>query len=445
MAHEYFALQKQGTWSLIPPPPNASIIGCKWTYRTKLHSDGSIARFKARLVALGNRQEYGIDYEETFSPVAKLPTIRILFTVALYHGWQVQQLDVEKAFLHGNLSETVYMSQPKGFEDSSHPTHVCRLHKAIYGLKQSPRQWYNTFTTHLISLGFSHSKSDSSLLIRKQPSSTIFLLIYVDDILITGNNSSAIFDLLQKLNQTFAMKHLGTAHSFLGINITTKPNQYFLSQPQYAKSILQQAGMSSSNSLANPNCTKLPQQFGNDPILSDPQNYRKITGSLLYLTITRPDISYSVNILSQHMHNPMPEHIYLLKRLLRYISGTQYFGIPITKHNLSLTSFSDADWAGDPLSRKSTSGFCSFLDTTLISWRVKKQHTVARSSTESEYRALAAASADLIWLRRILADFQVPLDKPTDLYCDNTSTIALANNPVYHARTKHIEIDHRFI
>ncbi|KAI0494420.1 hypothetical protein KFK09_024554 [Dendrobium nobile] len=265
--------------------------------------------------------------------------------------------------------------------------------------------------------------------------STIFLLIYVDDILITGNNSLAISDLLQKLHTKFAMKHLGQAHSFLGIQITSRPNQYFLSQPQYANSILQIANMTSSNSLANPTCTKLPQNLVEDPILSDRNTYRKITGSLQYLTITRPDISYSVNILSQHMHNLMPPHIYLLKRLLRYIHGMQYFGIP----------FSDANWARDLVSRKSTSGFCSFLGTTLISRTVKKQHTVARSSTESEYRALAAATADLIWLLRILADFQVPLDKPTDLYCDNTSYIALANNLVYHARKKQIEIDHRFI
>ncbi|PKU85369.1 Retrovirus-related Pol polyprotein from transposon TNT 1-94 [Dendrobium catenatum] len=446
MAHEFLALQKQGTWNLVPPPPNTSILGCKWTYRTKFHSDGSIARFKARLVALGNRQEHGIDYDETFSPVVKLPTIRILITVALHHGWSIQQLDVENAFLHGTLTETVYMTQPKGFEDASNPNHVCRLHKAIYGLKQAPRQWYNTFSNHLTSLGFSHSKSDPSLLIRKRTNSLIFLLIYVDDILLTGNNSQDINNLLHQLKSTFAIKHLGTAHSFLGIKITSQnPNQLFLSQPQYAKHILQLAQMSECNALANPSCTKLPQLVPPDPILSDPSLYRQITGSLQYLTITRPDLAYSVNVLSQHMQNPQPPHTYLLKRLLWYIRGTLHYGIPITKSALTLTSYSDADWAGDPVSRKSTSGFCSFLGTTLISWSVKKQHTVARSSTESEYRALAAATADILWLRRVLDDFGINTNTPTDLHCDNTSAIAIANNPVFHARTKHIEIDQRFI
>ncbi|PKU81706.1 Retrovirus-related Pol polyprotein from transposon TNT 1-94 [Dendrobium catenatum] len=165
MAMEFFALQQQGTWSLTTPPPDALILGCKWTFRLKLHADGSIAKHKARLVAQGNHQEYGIDYTETFSPVAKLPTIRVLLTVALHNNWPVQQLDVANAFLHGNLSETVYMTQPKGFEDTSHPNQVCRLHKSIYGLKQSPRQWYNTFTEFLGTLGFIHSQSDPSLLL----------------------------------------------------------------------------------------------------------------------------------------------------------------------------------------------------------------------------------------------------------------------------------------
>ncbi|PKU75707.1 putative mitochondrial protein [Dendrobium catenatum] len=173
--------------------------------------------------------------------------------------------------------------------------------------------------------------------------------------------------------------------------------------------------------------------------------YRSITGALQYLTLTRPDISFSVNLLSQNMHEPHPKHFYLLKRLLRYIKGTLNFGLPITKTDLVLKSFSDADWAGDPLTRKSTTGFCSFLGDTLISWTVKKQKTVSRSSTESEYRALAALTSDIIWLRRLLTDFGISQNYPTKLYCDNMSAIALANNHVFHSRTKHIEIDQKFV
>ncbi|XP_028551686.1 uncharacterized protein LOC110103694 [Dendrobium catenatum] len=293
--------------------------------------------------------------------------------------------------------------------------------------------------------GFTHSKSDPSLLLLRQQQVNIYLLIYVDDILLTGDNPAAITELLSKLNLKFAMKNLGDAHAFLGIQIRKHNSQYFLSQESYAVTILQHANLLDCNGLASPTCTKFPSDFGQDSHLSDPRTYRSITGALKYLTLTRPDIAFSTNLLSQHMHDPGPQHVYMLKHLLRYIKGTLDFGLPITKSNLILRSFSDADWEGDPISRKSTSGFCSFLSDTLISWTVKKQHTVARSSTESEYRSLAALTADIIWLKRILTDFGIPSDQPTDLFCDNTSAIALANNPVFHARTKHIEIDQRFV
>ncbi|PKU74342.1 Retrovirus-related Pol polyprotein from transposon TNT 1-94 [Dendrobium catenatum] len=445
MCQEIFALQKQGTWSLVLPPPNASILRCKWTFRTKLHADGSVARYKARLVAQVNHQEYGINYTETFSPIAKLPTIRILLTIALHHNWSVQQLDVENAFLHGNLNETVYMLQPKGFEDQTKPNHVCRLHKAIYGLKQAPRQWYNMFTASLTALGFNHSQSDPSLLIFNKESIQIYILVYVDDILITGNNDTEISNLITQLNKSYALKHLGHVNSFLGINIRSDQNMYFLSQAHYANSILQLVGHANSKPTANPACTKLPLTIASDPDLSDSALFRRIIGSLQYLTLTRPDIAFSVNLLSQHMHNPLPNHIYLLKQLLRYIKGTQHFGIPITKGNLSIRSFSDADWAGDPVSRKSTSGYCTFIGDNIISWKVQKQNTVARSSTEAEYRSLAALTADIIWLRQALSDFGIKPDQPAELHCDNMSAIAIANNPVFHARTKHIEIDQRFV
>ncbi|PKU63100.1 putative mitochondrial protein [Dendrobium catenatum] len=260
-----------------------------------------------------------------------------------------------------------------------------------------------------------------------------------------SNDSNAIDNLLQQLHTRFTMKHLGKANQFLGIRIKTLPDKYFLSQSAYAFSLLKQTNLCNCNSLENPSTTKLPTQSGNDELLPDASTYRSITGALQYLTITRPDIAHAVNILSQHMHNPEQIHRYLLKRLLRYIKGTISFGLPIIKSSLTLRTFSDADWAGDPVTRKSTSGFCTFLGDNIVSWTVKKQNTVSRSSTESEYRALAAATANTIWLQRLLADFQITHDEPISVFCDNTSAIALANNPVFHARTKHIEIDQRFI
>ncbi|PKU80502.1 Retrovirus-related Pol polyprotein from transposon TNT 1-94 [Dendrobium catenatum] len=430
MADEFFALQKQGTWELVPPPSSGSVLGSKWTYRTKYNSDGSVARFKARLVAQGNQQEFGLDYQETFSPVAKLPTIRILFTIALFHSWNVHQLDVANAFLHGDINETVYMRQPKGFEDSAQPTHVCRLRKAIYGLRQAPRQWYTTFTTYLLQIGFQHSQSDPSLLILHRDKLQIYLLVYVDDILLTGNDNNKMKELIEHMKHKFTMKDLGLAHQFLGIKIASTPDKYFLSQTNYANSILQIAELHKCNSVANPSFSKPPDQHSEDAPCFDELLYRKIIGSLQYLTLTRPDIAYAVNALSQHMHKPEVVHTVMLKKLLRYIKGTLEFGLPISRSSLQLRTYSDADWASDPVTRKSTTGFCTFLGDTLVSWTVKKQNTVSRSSTESEYRALASATADTIWI---------------NVFCDNTSTIALANNPVFHARTKHIEIDQRFV
>ncbi|PKU85564.1 Retrovirus-related Pol polyprotein from transposon TNT 1-94 [Dendrobium catenatum] len=307
MADEFVALQQQGTWDLVPPPSNAPILGCKWTFRKKFNSDGNVARFKARLVAQGNQQEYGIDYGETFSPVAKLPTIRVLFTIALSKGWPVQQLDVSNAFLHGQLTDTVYMTQPRGFIDNEFPDHVCHLRKSIYGLRQAPRQWYTTFTNYLIHLGFHYSTADPSLLTFKHDSTLIFLLVYVDDILVTGNNEALLSDMLSKLHNKFNMKNLGLAHHFLGIKIQKLQDKYFLSQSAYATSILNSMNLLHCNPLSNPSCTKLPDQVPTESNLSAIETYKRVTGSLQYLTLTRPDIAHAVNVLSQHLHDPSKE------------------------------------------------------------------------------------------------------------------------------------------
>ncbi|PKU60575.1 Retrovirus-related Pol polyprotein from transposon TNT 1-94 [Dendrobium catenatum] len=268
MTEEFTALQQQGTWQLVPPPLKEPILGCKWTFRKKFNSDGSIAPFKARLVAQGNQQEHDIDFGETFSPVSKLPTIRVLFTIALSHGWPVQQLDVSNAFLHGLLTDTVYMSQPRGFVNHNYPNYVCRLQKLIYGLRQAPRQWYTTFTQFLLTIGFEYSKANPSLLTLHQNQTRIFLLFYVDDILVTGNNDEAISTVLTKLHSKFNMKNLGPAHHFLDIKIQSLKDKYFLSQSYYALSILNSVNLADCNPLSNPSCTKLPDQVPEDVTLS---------------------------------------------------------------------------------------------------------------------------------------------------------------------------------
>ncbi|PKU62800.1 Retrovirus-related Pol polyprotein from transposon TNT 1-94 [Dendrobium catenatum] len=445
MEAEFNALQHQQTWVLVPAPANKHILGCKWTFKTKTLPNGQIERYKARLVALGYEQRYGEIYKETFSPVAKMPTIRILLALAITRKWPLLQLDVSNAFLHGDLPDDIYMRQPQGFVDPNNPNAVCKLRKSLYGLKQAPRQWFQKLTDFLREKGFRFSQSDPSLLLFTQTHIRIYLLIYVDDILITGNDPTAIQDLLRVLQSNFALKQLGEVSLFLGIKIQKNDNGYLLSQTHYARKILQEAGFAECKAAPTP-ITPNPKQISqNNTPFSNPSLYRRIAGSLQYLSLTRPDIAYATNRACQHMSNPTNQDYKNLTRLLRYIKGALTLGLPITPGGLQLSTYTDADWASDSTDRKSISGHCTFLGPNLISWSVKKQVTVAKSSTEAEYRALSAASSDVLWLRRLTAELQLDQPAPTPIYCDNISAIAIAKNPVYHARTKHIEIDYQFI
>ncbi|KAI0488794.1 hypothetical protein KFK09_028633 [Dendrobium nobile] len=337
------------------------------------------------------------------------------------------------------------MSQPIGFVDPLLPNHVCLLKKSIYGLKQSPRQWFAKFSNHLIQFGFQSSSADPSLLFYKHDSKILYILIYVDDILLMGNDEFFIQHLLRDLQQHFRLKNLGNINHFLGITVQSTENGLTLNQAAYASTIISRAGMETCKLLTTPMALKPVSASNSEQPFHNSDLYKHLVGSLQYLTVTRPDISYTVNKLCQFMHKPLNGHFSLLKRLLRYLKGTLAFGLVIQPTKLQLSAFSDSDWAGDPIDRKSTTGYCAFLGHNLISWQVKKQHTVARSSIEAEYRSLATAAADVLWLRRLLQEFDIHVNKPTTIFCDNISAISLANNPVFHARTKHIEIDYHFI
>ncbi|PKU74388.1 Retrovirus-related Pol polyprotein from transposon TNT 1-94 [Dendrobium catenatum] len=445
MQDEYNALCNQQTWTLQPAPPNTPILGCKWTFKTKLRPDGQVERHKARLVALGYDQIHGLNYDETFSPVAKMPTIRILLVLALNRNWPILQLDISNAFLHGDLPDDIYMRQPPGFADALAPNHVCKLQKSLYGLKQAPRQWFQKLTNFLQSHGFGFSRSDPSLLLFKKNSIYIYILIYVDDILVTGNDQTAIQQLLQQLRNQFALKQLGNISLFLGIQVTRTSTGYFLSQNHYATKILHDAGFEDCKPASTPVAPPNKRTENDTTPFPDPTLYRRLAGSLQYLSITRPDIAFATNLVCQHMQHPTMHDFQQLKRLLRYVKGTKSFGLPIITGDQTLCTYTDADWAADTTDRKSISGFCTFLGPNLISWSVKKQVTVAKSSTEAEYRALSAATSDVLWLRRLVLELGIDQPKPTTIHCDNISALALAKNPVFHARTKHIEIDFHFI
>ncbi|XP_020673545.2 uncharacterized protein LOC110093100 [Dendrobium catenatum] len=374
-----------------------------------------------------------------------MTTIRILLTLAVNRQWQLIQLDVLNAFLHGDLTEDIYMRQPPGFIDAASPSSVCKLRKSLYGLKQAPRQWFEKLTSFLQTQGFRFTRSDPSLLSYQLNHIQIFFLIYVDDILITGNNSAAITALLSKLHSQFSLKQTSQLSLFLGIQILQQPFGLFLSQQHYAERLLKDAGLTDCKPAVTPISPKSRHTASPSQPFHDPTLYRRLAGSLQYLSITRPDIAFATNQVCQHMHQLTTQHFQALKRLLRYVKGTLSFGLPLTTGDLTLRTYTDADWASDSSDRKSVSGFCSFLGPNLKSWSVKKQVTVPKSSTEAEYRALSAATSDVIWLRRLLAELDISQPSPTIIHCDNTSALALAQNPVFHARTKHIEIDYQFI
>ncbi|PKU63331.1 Retrovirus-related Pol polyprotein from transposon TNT 1-94 [Dendrobium catenatum] len=337
------------------------------------------------------------------------------------------------------------MRQPPGFEDSNHPDAVCHLHKSLYGLKQAPRQWFQKLTTALQARGFRFSRSDPSLLIYTKLHIQIYLLIYVDDIIVTGNDQSQIQLLLCDLKSQFALKQLGQICLFLGIQITRSHNGFFLIQGHYAQNLLLEAGLSSCKSAITPITPTSKHLTDNNKPFHDTFLYRRLAGSLQYLSITRPDIAFATNQVCQNMQRPTDRNFQQLKRILRYVKGTISYGLPIMTGDTTLRTYTDADWASDITDRKSVSGFCTFMGPNLISWSVKKHVTVAKSSTEAEYRALSAANSEVLWLRRLAEKLQMPQTSPTTIHCDNISAIAIAKNSVFHARTKLIEIDFQFI
>ncbi|KAM0022126.1 putative RNA-directed DNA polymerase [Helianthus debilis subsp. tardiflorus] len=453
MEEELGALRTNHTWDLVTLPPGKRVVGCRWVFTVKLNPDGSLHRLKARLVAKGYSQAYGIDYDETFSPVAKMPSVRICIALAAIHHWPLHQLDVKNAFLNGVLEEEVYMEQPPGFIVEEEASKVCRLRRSLYGLKQSPRAWFGRFSSVMGEFGMVRSAYDHSVFFRHHQDRRIILVVYVDDIIITGDDEVGITKLKQFLQSQFQISDLGRLRYFLGIEVSRSPQGILLSQRKYVLDMLTECGLLGCKPV---DCPMLPTRKllpEDGSPLKDPERYRRLVGKLNYLTVTRPDISFVVSVLSQFMATPYTGHWDAALRVLRYLKNTPGLGILYSDQGHCrvgaftedgdgrISGFSDADWAGCPISRRSTTGYCVFVGGNLVSWKSKKQHIVSRSSAESEYRAMADVTSEMIWVRRLLRELGVTSDDLMRLYCDNQSAIHIAKNQVFHERTKHIEVD----
>ncbi|XP_071676783.1 uncharacterized protein [Lolium perenne] len=419
MQQEYDALQRNGTWRLVPRQPGINVIDSKWVFKVKQHADGSVERYKARLVAKGFKQRYGLDYADTFSPVVKPTTIRLLLSLAVSQRWHLRQLDIQNAFLNGILEEEVYMRQPPGFEDPVHPQHLCRLVKAIYGLKQAPRAWHARLSSVLGKLGFKASAADTSLFICQRSDVTVYLLVYVDDIIVVSSSPTASTQLVSALRDDFAVKDLGPLHFFLGIEVLRQSSGgLVLTQRKYALELLRRAGMLKCQPATTPmTVTDSLSISAGVPLLSDDATrYRSVVGGLQYLTVTRPDLSYAVNRVCQFLHEPRDIHWAAVKRILRYVKFTGDHGLRVSpSSSVLLSAFSDADWAGDSDDRRSTGGHAIFFGGNLIAWSARKQSTVSRSSTESEYKALANATAELIWVQSVLQELGIKQNRSPKL------------------------------
>jgi len=337
------------------------------------------------------------------------------------------------------------MSIPPGYKlslGSSSSTKVCKLLKSIYGLKQASRQWYSKLSNSLISLGYSHSIADYSLFTKQNKDHFTALLVYVDDIVLTGNDYNEIQQVKSFLNAKFMIKDLGNLRYFLGLEVARSPSGIVLNQRKYVLELLHDTGLLATKPVSTPYDLSLKLHCTESDIFQDITQYRRLIGRLIYLTTTRPDIAFDVQQLSQHVSQLRVVHYRAAIRILQYLKSCPAKGLFYAhKTDLSLSGFADSDWATCPTTRRSVTGYTVFLGSSLISWKSKKQSTVSRSSTEAEYRALAALTCEVQWLHTLFTELNITFHKPTSLYCDNRSVVYLAHNPIFHERTKHIEID----
>ncbi|KAF5768399.1 putative RNA-directed DNA polymerase [Helianthus annuus] len=445
MQEELQQFKRQQVWELVPLPKEVSPIGTKWVFKNKTDERGIVVKNKARLVVQGYRQEEGIDYDETFAPVARLEAIRLFLAFAVNHNMKVFQMDIKSAFLYGTLQEEVYVCQPPGFEDPFYPDHVYRLNKALYGLKQAPRAWYETLSNFLLSNGFKRGTIDKTLFLKWRGKDLMIVQIYVDDIIFGSTCTKMCEEFRELMTVEFEMSAMGELQCFLGLQVQQMQNGTFIHQSKYAKELLTKFDMNDCKPCSTPMATnKLVMSDEKDELI-DQTLYRSMIGSLLYLTASRPDIMFATCVCARSQSAPRKSNLIAVKRIIRYIKGAPTLGIWYPANgNIKLSGFSDSDFAGCHTTRKSTSGGCQFLGDCLVSWQSKKQAAVSTSTAEAEYIAAASCTAQLLWLQNQLLDFGITALK-TPLMLDSQAAENIIKNPVSHSTTKHIDIRHHFV
>jgi hypothetical protein len=455
MQAEMESLQKNGTWELVPAPKGKKAVRCKWVYKLK---EGATPeekpRYKARLVAKGYSQIPGIDYNDIFSPVVKHTSIRALLGMVASNDLELEQLDVTTAFLNGELEEEIFMHQPEGFEVPGKEGHVCKLIKSLYGLKQSPRQWYKRFDAFVTAHGLTNSSYDSCVYFKKcDDGSILYLLLYVDDMLIAAKDMGEVQKVKDQLSSEFDMKDLGAAKKILGMEIIRdrKARKLYLSQRGYVQKVLRRFNMSEAKSVSTPFAphfklsSALSPSTQADFTYMERVPYSSAVGSLMYAMIcTRPDLSYAVSMVSRYMANPGKEHWKAVQWIFRYLKGTADLCLHFGRNSSGVLGYVDSDHGKDVDHRRSITGYVFTLDGCAISWRAHLQPTVALSTTEAEYMAVSEAVKEAVWLKGFFGELSENL-KVEEIFCDNQGAVLLSKDRMFHDRTKHIDIRHHYI
>jgi hypothetical protein len=404
-----------------------------------------VTRNKERLIAKGYSQVEYLDFDETFAPVGRLESIRILLAYATHHDFKLYQMDVKSAFLNGSIKEEVYVEQSSGFEDEKYPNHVYKLHKMLYGLKQAPRAWYECLRDFLIENGFRIDKVNFTLFTRKMGKDLFICQIYIDDIIFGSTNASFCEEFSKIMTDRFEMSMMGELKYFLSFQIKQLEDGTFISQTKYALDLLKKFGMDKDKPIKTPMGINghLDLDMGSKSL--DQKVYRYMIGSLFYLYASRPDIMFSVCMCARFQAAPKECHLRVVKRIMSHLVLTPYLGLWYLKGaHFELIGYSDVDYAGCKVDRKSTSGICQFLGRSLVCWSSKKQNSVALSTAEAKYVAAGSCCAQLLWMRQTLKDYGYTLNH-LPLLCDNESAIKIAYNTCEHSRTKHIDIRHHFL